>query len=61
MVKNFIQKNCFSIHGYDKVGRPLVWMRLSKLTFEDIDKKMSIQYMVYFLDHVLSLMKSNVD
>jgi len=56
-----IDKNCFVTHGFDKDGRPLLWMRIANFNCENVTKENSIQFMIYLLDHVKSIMKPNVD
>ena len=56
-----IDKNCFVTHGYDKDGRPIVWMRLARFNIENMTSELAVQFMCYLLDHTLSIMKSNVD
>ena len=36
MIKNVIDKNSYYFHGYDKVGRPIIWMRMAAFNPEGI-------------------------
>jgi len=56
-----IDKNCFIPHGFDKNGRPVVWMRISKFNSENMTKDIAMHFMCYLLDHVLAITKPNVD
>ena len=56
-----MDKKWFVPHGFDKNGRPVVWMRISKFNSENMTKDIAMHFMVYLLDHVMSIAKPNVD
>jgi len=56
-----IEKNFCIPHGFDKDGRPIVWIRFANFTPENMNKLIATHFLIYILDHVCSLMKPNVD
>lgn len=61
MIKAGLDLNYCKTFGFDKVGRPLFWMKLKNYRPEAMDKETSMRLLCYLFDYVCCLMKPNVD
>ena len=61
MFQNVLDVDYCKNYGKDRVGRPLIWMKMKNFDPTKLTKDSTMKFMCYFLDYVSYIMASNVD